>query len=39
VEFKRGVYELALTELNRYLPRLPHQHRGHYLRGVVNDQR
>ena len=40
VEFKRGVYEMALTELNRYLPR---QHnypsRGHYLRGVVNDQR
>jgi len=30
------VYEMALTELNRYLPRQP---RGHYLRGVVNDQR
>ena len=31
VEFKRGVYELALTELARYLPR--NDHRSRYLRG------
>lgn len=31
VEFKRGVYELALTELARYLPR--NDHRNRYLRG------
>lgn len=31
VEFKRGVYELALTELSRYLPR--QEHRNRYLRG------
>ncbi|MEO7129509.1 MAG: RNA pyrophosphohydrolase, partial [Rhodoferax sp.] len=31
VEFKRGVYELALTELSRFLPR--HDHRNRYLRG------
>jgi putative (di)nucleoside polyphosphate hydrolase len=31
VEFKRGVYEMALTELARYLPR--HEHRNRYLRG------
>ena len=31
VEFKRGVYELALTELARFLPR-PEQ-RNRYLRG------
>jgi putative (di)nucleoside polyphosphate hydrolase len=30
VEFKRGVYEMALTELSRYLPRGGAQ--GHYLR-------
>ena len=30
VEFKRGVYEMALTELARYLPR--HDHRNRYLR-------
>jgi putative (di)nucleoside polyphosphate hydrolase len=31
VEFKRGVYEMALTELARFLPR--HDHRNRYLRG------
>ena len=31
VEFKRGVYEMALTELSRYLPR-HHEHRNRYLR-------
>jgi len=31
VEFKRGVYELALTELAHYLPR-HHEHRNRYLR-------
>ena len=30
VEFKRGVYEMALTELSRYLPR--HEVRNRYLR-------
>ncbi len=30
VEFKRGVYEMALTELSRYLPR--HEPRNRYLR-------
>jgi putative (di)nucleoside polyphosphate hydrolase len=30
VEFKRGVYEMALTELSRYLPRP--EHRPRYLR-------
>jgi hypothetical protein len=33
VEFKRGVYEMALTELARYLPR--HDHRNRYLRSNV----
>jgi putative (di)nucleoside polyphosphate hydrolase len=33
VEFKRGVYELALTELARYLPRI--EIRNRYLRGRV----
>ena len=33
VEFKRGVYEMALTELARFLPR-PEQ-RNRYLRGGV----
>jgi len=33
VEFKRGVYELALTELARYLPRA--EARNRYLRGRV----
>jgi putative (di)nucleoside polyphosphate hydrolase len=31
VEFKRGVYEMALTELARFLPRQDHRNR--YLRG------
>ena len=31
VEFKRGVYEMALTELARYLPR-HNEHRNRYLR-------
>ncbi|KAF1047935.1 RNA pyrophosphohydrolase [Xylophilus sp.] len=31
VEFKRGVYEMALTELARFLPR--HEQRNRYLRG------
>jgi putative (di)nucleoside polyphosphate hydrolase len=31
VEFKRGVYEMALTELSRFLPR--HDHRQHATRG------
>ncbi|HEY8878498.1 MAG TPA: RNA pyrophosphohydrolase, partial [Roseateles sp.] len=30
IEFKRGVYEMALTELARYLPRINHHNR--YLR-------
>ena len=34
VEFKRGVYEMALTELARFLPRNDH-HRNRYLRGSV----
>lgn len=33
VEFKRGVYEMALTELARYLPK--NDHRNRYLRGGV----
>ena len=33
VEFKRGVYEMALTELARFLPRA--EHRNRYLRGGV----
>ena len=32
VEFKRGVYEMALTELARFLPR-HHESRNRYLRG------
>jgi len=31
VDFKRGVYELALNELARYLPR--HEHRNRFVRG------
>jgi putative (di)nucleoside polyphosphate hydrolase len=31
VEFKRGVYEMALTELSRFLPRP--ETRGRFLRG------
>ena len=33
VEFKRGVYEMALTELARFLPR--HEQRNRYLRSGV----
>ncbi len=39
VEFKRGVYEMALTELSRFVPRGDlrceprHDHRNRYLRG------
>jgi putative (di)nucleoside polyphosphate hydrolase len=33
VEFKRGVYEMALTELSRYLPR--HESRSSFLRQGV----
>jgi putative (di)nucleoside polyphosphate hydrolase len=33
VEFKRGVYEMALTELSRYLPR--HETRSSFLRQGV----
>ncbi|MES2360527.1 MAG: RNA pyrophosphohydrolase [Pseudomonadota bacterium] len=38
VEFKRGVYEMALTELARFVPRLEHHpdHRNRYLRGGVH---
>jgi putative (di)nucleoside polyphosphate hydrolase len=32
VEFKRGVYEMALTELSRFLPR--QEGRNRYLRGI-----
>jgi putative (di)nucleoside polyphosphate hydrolase len=41
VEFKRGVYEMALTELSRYVPRLDQRadtrpdNRSRYLRGGV----
>ncbi len=33
VEFKRGVYEMALSELSRFLPR--HEHRNRYLRSSL----
>ena len=33
VEFKRGVYEMALTELSRFLPR--YENRNRYLRGSM----
>jgi putative (di)nucleoside polyphosphate hydrolase len=36
VEFKRGVYEMALTELARYLPR--HDYRNRYLRGGMRSR-
>ncbi len=36
VEFKRGVYEMALTELARYLPR--HDHRNRYLRSGLRSR-
>jgi putative (di)nucleoside polyphosphate hydrolase len=41
VEFKRGVYETALTELARYLPRPyepRYEQRGRYLRGGVRER-
>ncbi len=37
IEFKRGVYEMALTELARYVPRVNHHNR--YLRGGLRVQR
>jgi putative (di)nucleoside polyphosphate hydrolase len=37
VEFKRGVYEMALTELARYLPK--NDHRNRYLRSGGRPQR
>jgi putative (di)nucleoside polyphosphate hydrolase len=37
IEFKRGVYELALTELARFLPRVNHHNR--YLRAGLRGQR
>jgi putative (di)nucleoside polyphosphate hydrolase len=36
VEFKRGVYEMALTELSRYLPR--YESRNRYPRGHAREQ-
>mgnify|MGYP003825185623 CR=1 FL=1 len=36
VEFKRGVYELALTELARFLPR--HEQRNRYLRSGMRSR-
>ncbi len=37
IEFKRGVYEMALTELARYLPRInPHNR---YLRSGMRSHR
>jgi len=37
IEFKRGVYEMALTELARFLPRVSHHNR--YLRAGLRAQR
>jgi putative (di)nucleoside polyphosphate hydrolase len=37
IEFKRGVYEMALTELARYLPRLQPHNR--YLRAGLRNHR
>jgi putative (di)nucleoside polyphosphate hydrolase len=37
IEFKRGVYEMALTELARFLPRVNHHNR--YLRAGLRGQR
>jgi putative (di)nucleoside polyphosphate hydrolase len=36
VEFKRGVYEMALTELARFVPR--HDHRNRYLRSGMRSR-
>ncbi|WP_245479124.1 RNA pyrophosphohydrolase [Rubrivivax rivuli] len=38
IEFKRGVYEMALTELARYLPRM-NNHHNRYLRAGLRAQR
>jgi putative (di)nucleoside polyphosphate hydrolase len=44
VEFKRGVYEMALTELSRFVPRFDHRfdarqdHRNRYLRGGMRQR-
>ena len=44
VEFKRGVYEMALTELSRYVPRFDVRaeprldHRNRYLRGGIRQR-
>ena len=44
VEFKRGVYEMALTELSRYVPRFDNRfeprpdHRNRYLRGGMRQR-
>ena len=40
VEFKRGVYEMALSELARYVPRLEHrpEHRGRFLRAGPHER-
>ncbi len=44
VEFKRGVYEMALIELSRYVPRLDFRedaradHRNRYLRGGIRQR-
>jgi putative (di)nucleoside polyphosphate hydrolase len=37
IEFKRNVYEMALTELSRFLPRAHHHNR--YLRSGMRSQR
>jgi putative (di)nucleoside polyphosphate hydrolase len=37
IEFKRNVYEMALTELSRFLPRVHHPNR--YLRAGMRTQR
>ena len=36
MEFKRGVYEMALTELARFIPRQDHRNR--YLRGSMRSR-
>ncbi|TDM06768.1 MAG: RNA pyrophosphohydrolase [Ideonella sp. MAG2] len=38
IEFKRGVYEMALTELARYLPR-PHHHNRYLRTGMRGSER
>ncbi|SFU64006.1 putative (di)nucleoside polyphosphate hydrolase [Polaromonas sp. YR568] len=44
VEFKRGVYEMALTELSRFVPRVDNRndarpdHRNRYLRGGLHQR-